>query len=51
MARLDSLLRIFTEGRYVALLNGRHDPIREEAIAEMQARYDHLAGVPTNETY
>ncbi len=25
MARLDSLLRLFTEGKYVDLINGRHD--------------------------
>jgi hypothetical protein len=47
MARLQSLLRKFEEGRYVHLLN--YDdvpPRRQKVIAEMQARYDHLAGVP-----
>jgi hypothetical protein len=37
MSRLSSLLRLFVEGRYVERLDGRPD---------MQARYDHLAGVP-----
>ena len=47
MARLESLLRTFTEGRYVELLNERPDPVRDEVIADMQRRFDHLAGVPT----
>ncbi|RFZ65614.1 hypothetical protein DE4576_03383 [Mycobacterium marinum] len=46
MARLDSLLRTFTEGKYVDQLNGRSCKLRDDAIAEMQSRYDHLAGVP-----
>lgn len=46
MARLDSLLRTFTEGRYVDKLNGWPTERRDAIIAEMQARYDHLAGVP-----
>jgi hypothetical protein len=46
MARLESLLRLFTEGKYVDQLNGRPDKLRAEAIGDMQARYDHLAGVP-----
>jgi hypothetical protein len=45
MARLEGLLRLFTEGRYVELLNGRPDPRRDDVIADMQKRYDHLAGV------
>jgi hypothetical protein len=46
MARLESLLRLFTEGKYVDVINGRFDELRAEAIADMQARYDHLADVP-----
>lgn len=46
MARLEPLLRLFTEGKYVDMINGRFDPLRAEAIADMQRRYDHLAGVP-----
>lgn len=45
MARLESLLRQLVEGKYVEMLNGRSDPRRDEAITEIQARYDHLAGV------
>ena len=37
----------FEEGRYVHLLNyDEVPPRRQKVIAEMQARYDHLAGVP-----
>jgi hypothetical protein len=46
MSRLQSLLRKFEEGRYVHLLN--YDdvpPRRQKVIADMQARYDRLAGV------
>lgn len=46
MSRLESLLRLFTEGKYVDVINGRFDELRAEAIAEMQRRFDHLAGVP-----
>ena len=46
MSRLESLLRWFTEGKYVDQLNNRTDTRRDEALGEMQARYDHLAGVP-----
>ena len=46
MARLESLLRVFTEGKYVDQLNGRPSERRDEIISEMQKRYDHLAGVP-----
>lgn len=46
MARLESLLRQFTEGKYVDQINGRRDELRDEALADMQTRYDHLAGVP-----
>jgi hypothetical protein len=46
MSRLDALLRVFTEGKYVEQINGRRDPLRDEAIADMQSRYDDLAGVP-----
>jgi hypothetical protein len=45
-ARLESLLRLFTEGKYVDKINGRHDRLRDEALADMQQRFDHLAGVP-----
>lgn len=45
MSRLDSLLRDFTNGRYVDHLNGRQTGQRDAAIAEMQSRFDHLAGV------
>ena len=48
MARLESLLRLFTEGKYVEQLNGHSGPRRDECITEMQARFDHLAGVPEN---
>ncbi len=47
MARLESVLRVFTEGKYTAVINGRPDDLRDEAIADMQKRFDHLAGVPT----
>jgi hypothetical protein len=45
MARLESLLRLFSEGKYVDWINGRHDKLRDEAIADMQTRFDHLTGV------
>jgi hypothetical protein len=47
MARLHALLRRFEEGRGVELLNRDEvSPRRVKVIADMQARYDHLAGVP-----
>lgn len=46
MSRLESLLRLFTEGHYVDRLNGRTTERRDEILADMQARFDHLAGVP-----
>jgi hypothetical protein len=46
MSRLSSLLRLFTEGRYVDQLNGRHDELRDDVLADMQGRFDHRAGVP-----
>ena len=46
MSRLSSLLRLYTEGKYHELLNGRPDEHRDKLIAQMQERYDHLAGVP-----
>jgi hypothetical protein len=46
MARLESLLRVFSEGKYVEQLNGRADQRRDEVLANMQKRYDKLAGVP-----
>jgi hypothetical protein len=48
MARLQSLLRKFEEGLFIEKLNGLALPRREKVIAEMQARFDHLAGVPPN---
>jgi hypothetical protein len=47
MGRLQFLLRKFEEGRGVELLNREEaSSRRQRVIAEMQARYDHLAGVP-----
>ena len=46
MARLESVLHLFTEGKYVDMFNGRPDGLRDEALADMQKRFDHLAGVP-----
>jgi hypothetical protein len=39
MTRLESILRLFTEGMYVDMLNGRHGPQREQTPAEIQKRY------------
>jgi len=50
MSRLQTHLRGFEEGRWVHLLN--YDdvpPRREKVLAAMQARHDHLAGVPVRE--
>jgi hypothetical protein len=46
MARLQSLLRRFELGRGVERLSGNTSSARQAVIAQMQARYDHLAGVP-----
>jgi hypothetical protein len=47
MTRLNGLLKAFEEGLYVNLLNrDEADPRRRKVVNEMQARYDHLAGVP-----
>jgi tRNA(Ile2) C34 agmatinyltransferase TiaS len=46
MARLESVLRLFTEGKYVDMINARPSELRDEALAEMQKRFDHLARVP-----
>jgi len=47
MTRLQSLLRGFEEGKWVKLLNrGELSPRRVKVLVELQARYDHLAGVP-----
>jgi hypothetical protein len=47
MSRLQSLLRNFEAGRGVERLNyDEVSPRREKVIAEMQKRFDHLAGVP-----
>jgi hypothetical protein len=51
MRRLNVLLRKFEEGRGAELLNADQvSPRREKVIAEMQARFDHLAGVPERES-
>ena len=42
MARLQSLLKTFEEGKYVGEFNERLSGSGEGVIAEMQARYDHL---------
>ena len=47
MTRLQSLLKGFEEGRGVELLNRDEVSLRRvKVIAQMQARYDHLAGCP-----
>jgi hypothetical protein len=47
MRRLNTNLRAFEVGRYVEVLNRDEvSPRRQKVIAEMQARFDHLAGVP-----
>ena len=47
MSRLQTLLRKFEEGRGVELLRGDEVSSRRvKVIADMQARYDRLAGVP-----
>jgi hypothetical protein len=46
MRRLNVSLRKFEEGRGVDMLNGGVSPKRQNVIAELQARFDHLAGVP-----
>jgi hypothetical protein len=46
MRRLNVLLRKFEEGRGVDMLNGGVAPKRQKVIAELQTRFDHLAGVP-----
>jgi hypothetical protein len=46
MTRLQSLLRKFEEGRAVDALSGRTNANRVQALADMQTRFDHLAGVP-----
>ena len=51
MARLQRLLVKFEEGAGVQRLNGtgKVDVKRATVIADMQARFDHLAGVPLRE--
>lgn len=51
MSRLESLLRLFEEGRAVDAVNGRSTKQRDEIIADLQVRYDRLAGVPTDEAH
>ena len=47
MRRLNVHLRAFETGRYVELLNRDEVSLRRaNVIAEMQARFDHLAGIP-----
>jgi hypothetical protein len=45
MTRLQSLLRVFEEGRAVDRLNGHRFESRDDVIRELQDRFDHLAGV------
>lgn len=46
MSRLQALLRKAEEGRMVETLNGRTNANRVQALSDLQARFDHLAGVP-----
>jgi hypothetical protein len=46
MARINGSLKTFEDGLGVERLNGWSTAKREQVIADMQARYDHLAGVP-----
>lgn len=46
MSRVLSLLSKLEEGRAVDQLNGHGVERRDQIIAELHARYDHLAGVP-----
>ena len=47
MRRLNVHLRAFEQGRYVELLNWDEvSERRQKVLAEMRARFDHLAGVP-----
>lgn len=46
LTRLQSLLRAFEQGRAVDRLNGHDTKKRDQVIAELQARFDHLCGVP-----
>jgi hypothetical protein len=48
MTRLQTLLRKAEEGRLVEALNGRTNAHRVQALTVMQARFDHLAGVPSS---
>jgi hypothetical protein len=51
MTRLQSLLRAFEEGKYVHLLNyDEAPPRRVKVLSELQARFDHLAGVPERQS-
>jgi hypothetical protein len=38
MTRLESLLRLFAEGKYVDQLNGRTTQRRDEILADMRAQ-------------
>jgi hypothetical protein len=51
MTRLQSILRKYEEGRAWDMLNGYQTGRRDEVIGELQARFDHLAGVPLAEHY
>jgi hypothetical protein len=46
MTRLQALLRKFEEGRAIDALNGFTNAKRVQVLTDLQARYDHLAGVP-----
>lgn len=46
MARLQSILKTYESGRTWDKLNGYATGTRDAVIAELQDRFDHLAGVP-----
>lgn len=48
MARLETLMRTVEKDRYVDRMNNRTTAVArdEEILADLQRRFDHLAGVP-----
>jgi hypothetical protein len=46
MRRINVLLRKLEEGVAVSRINGFPVDARADVVADLQARYDHLAGVP-----
>jgi hypothetical protein len=46
MRRVNQLLKVLENGLAVDRLNGLDTARREQIISELQAKYDHLAGVP-----